>query len=313
MLPVNSEIRFEVSTFCNHKCIFCRNDVLEREKQSMSIETFKMLLDKVMKETDQYSSLSFAGLGEPLMDVTLEDKIAYVKKKYPQLHMPMVTNGSLLTEKRFLSLQEAGVDIIRISFHGGTEEAYSTTHVVNDFKKVLGHINAITDKKLNTHVKLVVTFAVIEGVTDQTVDNWMKLWEGNERIWLKEIWRAHNWTSTFKFRKVQKKKRITCGRVFKAPLQIQVDGTVNMCCFDFDGKLLLGDLKTQSLKQIYSSPAFQKIAGCHTTGNFSGSNLLCENCDQRNESKSDALIYSSLYPDKSERVTKASTSYKEIV
>ena len=313
MIPQNSEIRFEVSTFCNHNCIFCKNDVLGRSRDILSFERFKFLLDKIMKETKQYTELSFAGLGEPLIDKTLENKIVYAKQKYPHIHIPMVTNGSLLTPERFLGLQEAGVDIIRISFHGGTKEAYSRTHKVDHFKKVLAQLNKITTKKLNTQTKLVVTFAVIKGVSDETVDDWLALWKKNEGIWLREIWRAHNWTDAFGFRKVQDKKRVTCGRVFKAPLQIQVDGTINMCCFDYDGKLLLGNLNTQTLEEIFTDTAFNKIAKCHVTGHFEGSNLICENCDQRNEDKSDALIYSSLFPDKKERVKKASTSYKPIM
>jgi hypothetical protein len=89
-----------------------------------------------------------------------------------------------------------------------------------------------------------------------------------------------------------------------------VDGTVNMCCFDFDGKLLLGDLKTQTLKEIFESSMFKKILKHHTTGDFKESGLICENCDQRNLNKSDVMVYNSKF-DISERVKKVSTTYSD--
>jgi hypothetical protein len=84
-----------------------------------------------------------------------------------------------------------------------------------------------------------------------------------------------------------------------------------MCCFDFDGKLLLGDLKKQTLDEIFESSMFNKILKCHTTGDYIGSGLICENCDQRNMEKTEAMIYNSKY-DIQERVKKVSTTYNEI-
>ncbi len=84
-----------------------------------------------------------------------------------------------------------------------------------------------------------------------------------------------------------------------------------MCCFDFDGKLLLGDLKTQTLKEIFESSMFKKILKHHETVDFGESGLICENCDQRNSDKSDVMIYNSKY-DISERVKKVSTTYSDI-
>ena len=49
----------------------------------------------------------------------------------------------------------------------------------------------------------------------------------------------------------------------------------------------------------------------HTTGDFTKSELICEDCDQRNVDKSDVMIYNSKF-DIKERVKKVSTTYQEI-
>ena len=84
-----------------------------------------------------------------------------------------------------------------------------------------------------------------------------------------------------------------------------------MCCFDFDGKLTLGDLKKQSLKEIFSSPMYKKIATHHTTGDFENSGLICEHCDQRNVSKKGVMLYNSEF-DINERVKAVSTTYQNM-
>jgi len=285
---------------------------MNRKRTVMSYRLFKDLIDKIFKETNQYNVVSFAGIGEPLFDFYLEDKIKYIKRKYPHVHIPMVTNGSLLSITRFRSLQEAGLDILRVSFHGGNRKSYMNLHQVDDFYRTSRTIEIILDHKFNIKTKIALTFAMVKGINDKSIEAWKNKWIRPD-IWLSEIWTAHNWTTAFKFRKEQDIKKSTCGRVFKAPLQIQVDGTVNMCCFDYDGKLLLGDLKYQSLKEIFSDKAFEYIAKYHTTGNFENSDLICEHCDQRNENKSESLIFSSRFKNKEDRITKSSTAYKPII
>jgi hypothetical protein len=90
-----------------------------------------------------------------------------------------------------------------------------------------------------------------------------------------------------------------------------VDGTINMCCFDFNGDLTLGDLKTQSITEIFKGESFQKIFKCHKSGDFEGSGLICKNCDQRNEEKFDVLIYNSKF-DLKERIEMISSTYASL-
>ncbi len=124
MIPENNELRLEVTTKCNYDCIICPREKLTRKKETMSFDLFKMLFDKIKSESSQYDTLTFPGLGEPLMDETLDDKIIYAKKHgYTVL---MLTNGSLLTVERFKRLEDIGLDSIRVSIYGDTPESYNT-------------------------------------------------------------------------------------------------------------------------------------------------------------------------------------------
>jgi len=310
MIPKNNDCRFEVTTKCNYNCVLCPREKITRKIETMSDGLFKKLFSKIFSETKQYDTLTFPGMGEPLMDMGLENKIRLARKLKKDLPVLILTNGSLLSPEKFKRLEDLGVESVRVSFYGADPESYSRTHGIKNrsiFAKVRDDLVKICKSARST--KLLLTYNVVDGTNSHKVDEWISFWK--DKADLVEVWRPHNWVDGRSYRDVQKKKLITCGRPFHGPLQVQADGTVNMCCFDFDGKLTLGDLKKQSLKEIFSSAVFKKIVKCHKKGNFEGSGLICENCDQRNRDKSDVMVYNSKF-DIEERVKMISTTYKKI-
>jgi len=309
MILLNNEMRFEPTTKCNYNCLICPRKKLTRKLGMMSLDTFKLLLNKILTETDQYSICTFSGFGEPLLDPTIIEKVEYARER--GLQVLILTNASLLTLEKFKEFDDLGVASIRVSFYGASPSAYNKTHNIRQkglFSRIKKTLTEIC--KIKTNTKLLLTYNVEKYVNKNDIKDWIKYWQN--KVDLLEVWYPHNWVNIQKYRKIQQKKLKTCGRPFKGPLQIQMDGTVNMCCFDFDGKLLLGDLKTQILKEIFSSAMYEKIYKCHNSGNFRNSGLICENCDQRNADKSDVMIYNSKF-DIEERVKKLSTTYQKVI
>lgn len=309
MIPKSNELRIEVTTRCNYNCIICPREKLTRKIETMNLDLFKFILDKILNETSQYNTLTFPGMGEPLLDESLDDKIRYAKSN--GLLILILTNGSMLSVDRFKKLENIGVDSIRVSMYGNTPETYNAIHGINNpnaYIRVKDNLTKIS--KIKNSTELILTYNVVENINDAVLDSWIEYW--NNKVDLVEVWRPHNWCDAKKYRKVQTEKLNTCGRPFNTPLQIQVDGTVNMCCFDFNGQLLLGDLKKKSLSEIFSDKMFSKILECHTTGKFEGCGLICEACDQRNANKSDVMIYNSKFKIE-DRVTKVSTTYSDII
>jgi MoaA/NifB/PqqE/SkfB family radical SAM enzyme len=272
----------------------------------MSTELFSLLLDRIKEATDQYRAITFAGMGEPLLDPEFLEKARISRSQ--GFRVLLLTNGSRLTIDLFRQLDEIGMESIRVSFYGMRPESYSRAHGVNhnaeEFERLKDTLSEICALPRTT--KMLFTFNVVEGGKEQDLKNWIRYWEPQAD--LIEVWRPHNWVYGRAIRTVSPKKRETCGRPFRGPLQVQVDGTVNMCCFDFNGDLTLGDLKTQSLSEIFEGDFFQRIYDCHLKGNFENSGLICKDCDQRNVDKSDVLVYNSKF-DIKERVEMTSSTY----
>jgi len=312
MLPQNNEIRIEPTNLCQYNCSICLNDKLKRKKEIMSFDLFKLLIDKIKIATDQYDTLTFAGIGEGLINPELTRMVEYASNLgYKTL---LVSNGDLLTLDKFKELQDAGLFSVRISFHGATPKSYQLLHGVKPelFYKVQSQVFEILSLP-ERQTEVLLTHVVVPHVNDfhYEIDLWKKMWEGRGADCM-EVWRVHNWADSLGHRKVNVSKKNGCGRITEGPLQIQVDGTVNACCFDYDGLLLLGDLKTQSLDKIFLSEEYLDLKKRHCSGNFLNCDYICKKCDQRNADKSEALIYSSRFPDLEKRVKLTSTAYSEV-
>jgi len=307
MIPRNPEARFEITNRCHYDCAICVKNKLTRPRGMMDLATFRRLLDKILDECDWIKTVSFAGMGAPLSNPDIVDIVRHVDTL--GLEPILVTNGDLLTPDLFARLQDAGLRSVRVSFHGITPEGYSRLHGVESskFYKVKSQLDDIFTIKDRT--KILMTLVIMKGINEGPVEDWIAMWEGKAD--LIEAWTAHNWVNQLNNRAVQGERVRTCGRIEHGPLQIQVDGTINACCFDWDGKLTYGDLNKQTLSEIFSSESYARILHAHQTGDHAG--LICEHCDQRNASKADALIYSSKYPDKVERVKMTSTCYEKVV
>jgi len=307
MIPKNNEVRFEISTKCNYHCVICARDRLRRKHEIMPTEKFKFYLEKVLSQSDQYDTLTFSGFGESLLDKDFTGKLKLAGAF--GLKTLLLTNASLLPKELFKELEDIGLESIRVSFYGVTPESYNKMHGIkgNNFTKVRENLTGICKRDRRT--KILMTYNVLDGINSDDVEEWIKYWEPITD--LVEVWRPHNWVYGRNYRQIQAKRTKTCGRPWNTPLQIQVDGTVNMCCFDFNGDLLLGDLNDQNLEEVFDSRMFKAILECHTTGNYEGSDLICKNCDQRNADKSDTLLYSSKF-DIEDRVNRVSTTYTKV-
>ena len=119
-----------------------------------------------------------------------------------------------------------------------------------------------------------------------------------------EVWKPHNWVYGENYRSGDSIKK-TCGRPFSGPIEVLVNGDVIMCCFDYNSKMILGNLNESSILDIYSSEKYLEIVNHHSDGTCGSSNLECNGCDQLLD-KSDVLIYSNR--DSNDRKNSTSTT-----
>jgi len=249
----------------------------------MGMGHFKSLVDQCKDLGAE--TISVFGYGEPLMDKTLVEKVAYCSEK--GLKTFITTNASLLNTIPAYGLLKAGLSHIRFSVHG-TFDNYEKVHrglVFTDVLRNIGNFIQANKTRFDHSCRVDVSVIPMHG---ESIEDILKFWKMVDAV---EVWKPHNWTNGRAYRD-NKRRLKTCGRPFNGPIQINSDGTMMVCCFDYNGELTVGDTYKESIENILKGERFNEIRRKHADGNLTG--LICEACDQLNIEEESPLLYSTI-------------------
>lgn len=283
------EVRFEVTDHCNAECIMCPRDKhkLGREHGVMDMERFKRSVDEVVSLGAKNAVLQ--GFGEPLVDKRLEEKISYAKSK--GLHTYTITNASLLTPARSRAIIESGLDEIRFSFYGMTPLSYNTVMRRLDFdtsvKAILGFLEERA--KLGSKFPKTDMSWLVMKETEHETHLFREFWE--PKVDTIEIWRPHNYGDgrSYRDRHIDPSMKKTCGRPENGPLQIQWNGEIVPCCYDYNNQIILGNVFESSVLEVLNGPKYRLLRWAHRSCSF-GAFPYCDQCDQLLP-HAEALVY----------------------
>lgn len=259
---------------CNARCHFCMysSDENTYPRGVMDMELYGKIIDDA-KTIPEIDCIAFSALGEPLLDRHLVERVRYARKaRADWTPFEVYTNGVSLTPEKFEALKEAGVDSVTISLNAvrakqheevmGIKGKFGT--VVSNAHYACEHADGVT----------VVLKAVRDDDHFREADQvqFLQTWKG--RI----VWQA-NWAGEVKFIEERKKTfdpNSACHRALEQ-LSVLWDGVVSLCCFDPLAKHKLGDLKTQTIREVYNSPEYVQFRQLHNE-NRAAEHPMCRVC-----------------------------------
>ena len=110
-----SLVTMKVTNGCNLKCSYCNVEAMTPNTPRMSLDTAKQIADLlILNSKSEFVRLEFHG-GEPLLmgDEWIENVLTYAKdlaKKHgKQIEFPLVTNATIIQEKRLRKLTDLGI------------------------------------------------------------------------------------------------------------------------------------------------------------------------------------------------------------
>lgn len=255
-------LAIDPSNVCNFKCSFCaiqyKKEELPFRKQLMDIELFKKIIDDLTQFPERLKVLRVNGQGEPLLNPNLPDMIRYAKEKKVADFIELITNGSKLCPCLNQKLIDSGIDRVRISIEALDSEGYKDICGANiEFSELLSNIKDLHDRsgKCEIYCKIVDVavpteadknrfFELFGEICDRFfVDNIIPLWSDFDELEIKSsVTGVHG--------QVVRNVNV-CPFPFYS-LIINPDGEVTICCADWKRKLIVGDLKTESMKEIWN-------------------------------------------------------------
>jgi MoaA/NifB/PqqE/SkfB family radical SAM enzyme len=269
-------IHLESSTVCNGHCFMCPHDELNRQGM-MDFSLFKKIVDDA-KNLGCKVVQPFR-LSEPLLFRDLFLWLDYIKKQ--DLVANIFTNASCLDEDIARRLIEYNNIMMTISFHGHDKETYEKRMGL-DFESVKNNVMNFM-QNINNPRKMPISIFCLCEQSDE-IDLYNELWkELGTDIVVPAIFME--WTGARKVAKTKldifkenpdKYKRNPCGFILNS-IDVMYDGKVCLCCLDYQGEVIIGDLEYQSLSDTINSRLYQHYIKKHLSGE-SGDLPLCTDC-----------------------------------
>jgi MoaA/NifB/PqqE/SkfB family radical SAM enzyme len=261
-------VQIESTNLCNAKCVFCPRDEMHRRQGVMDFDLFRKVVDECAALG--ITHVRVHNYGEPFLDRQLVEKVRYAKSK-GIAEVGMISNGSLITEEIAQGMIEAGLDAINISVDAAGKEVFESTRVHLDYDTVIGNIRTLARLRREsgrTHPKLILSFVRQNNSADEQafIAEWSTI---ADKIHITDL---HNWAGTLNDRT---EVQFPCYRLWLT-FTVLWDGRVSMCCADFDGRHIFGDLRSQTIAEVWNSPLYRAARRQHLE---SGGPGICRSCD----------------------------------
>jgi radical SAM protein with 4Fe4S-binding SPASM domain len=166
---------------------------------------------------------------------------------------------------------EAGLDAINISVDASGREVFESTRLGLKYDRVIANVERlvrIRGEMGRRRPKLILSFVRQNNSEDER--RFIEHWSGiADKVHVTEL---HNWAGTLNR---DSDVSYPCYRPWLT-FTVLWDGRVSLCCADFDGREILGDLRTQTIAQVWNSPEYRAVRREHLE---SGGPDICRSCD----------------------------------
>lgn len=271
-LPV--EYIVETTAKCNLYCPMCPRETHKQPKEDMSEGVFERLV-RESGETAEHMML--IGLGEPLLDPRIFDRIHYCETH--GISTLLSTNGTLLDETNARRLLDTPIKHVTMSFDGATKESYEFYRKGARFEKVRDNFVRFARLKHERRapVQIVAQMVRMERNASEAGD-FIRFWSavpGVDQVRIKEdetnLMRptaghdASDW-------------RHPCHYLWRGPMYVKHNGDVYPCCQSYmlDGKPV-GNIADQDLPAIFNGPEMRRMRELHAAGR-AGEIDICARC-----------------------------------
>lgn len=267
--PVLPEIvQIEATNICNAKCVFCPRDEMHRKQGVMDMALFRKVADECAALGIQHVRMH--NYGEAFIDRQLVEKIRYAKSLGLR-EVGVISNGTLIGDEVARGMIEAGLDAINISVDAAGKDVFEKTRVGLKYDKVIAAIERIVrirDEMGRRRPKLILSFVRQQDSAEEQA--FIAHWSARaDKVHITDL---HNWAGTLSR---ESDVNYPCYRPWLT-FTVLWDGRVSLCCADFDGREVLGDLRTATIQEIWNNERYREVRRAHLDH---GGPSICQSCD----------------------------------
>jgi len=244
------------------------------------------LFEKIILEAEKYQcpSLNPQGINEPLLINNFEDYVKFASQ-HGFVDIMINTNATLLSEDRAKKLLDSGLTRIRFSLDAATKETYEKIRIGANYDKVMKNIETFLKIRESGNYELPVVgvnfcnMKTNEGEKDQFIEMWK---DKVDFVAIQEFTPpeldgnyTHFHPSNSRYRD-DMENGFNCQQPWQR-LFIHNTGEVSPCCTFFSSELSVGNVKNDSLYDLWNGVSMTSLRKLHKDGKYA-ENEWCKKC-----------------------------------
>jgi Radical SAM superfamily/Iron-sulfur cluster-binding domain len=274
-------VSLETVTTCNQKCYFCPVSIAPRDDEEMPTELFERIVGELTEFRSTIDGVFLQSYNEPTIDRRFVDHCRTLFDA--KLPVAVLSNGSGLVPKKADALLAAGkLRFLCINLSTLDEERYERDRGENHVKVVMRNIDYAKDLPLADEMRIIVLGsgdaehrenfeAVRERYAGSRFDVQQHL-TVDRGAWHLEVGK----------KAVQRVGRLAgCELIGSRPLQhlhITATGDCILCCQDYDENYVVGDLKSQNVRQVLEGDEMARMRRMAYGVEDSPEDFICRSC-----------------------------------
>ncbi len=284
----------ETTNACNMRCQMCpRTTLMTRLDETMPLELFRHVVDQLkphapadwqrweqfvlekygiadegMSENHFFlliipKVIQLHGYGDPLLDKSLPENVKLLSSR--GFHTYFSCNPSNINLEKVTEMFDNGLSYIKYSMETVDDMIHKSIRgKASDFTRSYQKILKLLEIKRNNNYRTVVVITMLDLNRENQAEDYAKLkaaFEGKDvYIYLKsedQQWYRKNYHGT---------KSVHWSEFCKHPwmsMTIKSNGEATMCMEDYDNEIILGDVRNESLYDIWNGAKYDKFRHDH--------------------------------------------------
>lgn len=261
-------IEIELVSDCNLRCTYCPRHHMNKLKGYINFS----LYEKIINEARLYPEriLVLHRRGESMLHPEFNKMLGLVAGNFKEVQM--ATNATLLNKDKYESIVNG---LTFLSFSLDTPANFNKTRIPANYEKVEANILGFLEYNKG-RVKTQASMVKTRQTSKEACEEFKQIWK--DRVDRVRIYEEHSIDGAFGSLKNPRKERKCCVMPFYEML-VYDDGSVARCNHDWDshGSQIMGDVKTQSLMDIWHGDKYKALRRQQLSLQFDDS--VCASCD----------------------------------
>jgi MoaA/NifB/PqqE/SkfB family radical SAM enzyme len=264
-----SIVMVDTTTRCNLACVHCPSSVLSAKAgflADMNASLYYSVADQVAEFPD--TLLRPFNSGEPLLRRDMADLVAYAKRRGIR-QVALTSNGALLTARVRRALVDASLDELEVSIDAATAGTYQAVRRQPVFARVVENTLRYVEeaKRADAGRRVLVSF-VAQPANLHEQEDFVRFWTGRvDAVYIRGLHRHHDLIDFGPRPPAKPSPRHPCPFIFER-LIVNHDGRVRFCEFDWEAEHVVGDARTEPLKDIWQGAQYRRLRAEHVSGAF---------------------------------------------